>query len=313
MVESWCELYMNGERFDSEQILSVTHEDKDGSNTDYLSLRLLPNVPKPKPSTKLTFFLVNSVGEFLDCGIFYVQSVTRTKNEPLHIRATSVEFSETQKKKHSRHYKDTTLSSIVNIVGKELSNKVKFKAPNIRLKSVNQTDETYISFLNRLAKEYDALFSIKKDVIYFVSKNSDTLPKYTIYADNCSDISITHSTKTFYQSCKMKFRDRKKAEWQEVLVESGSPVLEVKCSCQSKEEARLKATNELRKRQRGTVTGNLTTLGQKIYAGTHLDLKNTYEKEDDDTYYIKSVSHRYTHAGGWVCSVDFENFKLKGK
>lgn len=313
MVESWCYLEFDGMGFDSEKIVSATFSDKAGNKSDQLSVTLIPSVPRPKPATKVTFLLANSAGEVLPCGTFYVQSVTRSKNESLRFTATSVEFSEKQKKKYSKHYKDTTLKSIVEKVSSELGHTLKFEAPDVNLKSFNQTDETHISFLDRLAKEYDILFSIKNNIVYFVSKSWDELPKYSVLANQCSSSQITRSTKTFYKSCIIRYRDRKKAKWNVVQVGTGTPVLEIKCECQSEQEARIKAQNALYKMQRGTVRGTLTTIGQKVYAGTHLDLKETFDNEDDGVYFIESASHKYTHKGGWVASLEFENFKLKKK
>jgi len=313
MVESWCYLEFDGMGFDSEKIVSATFSDKAGNKSDQLSITLIPSVPRPKPATKVTFILANSAGETLPCGTFYVQSISRSNNEALRFTATSVEFSEKQKKKYSNHYKDTTLKSVVEKIAKELGHKLKFETSDVKLKSINQTDETHISFLDRLAKEYDVLFSIKNNIIYFVSKNWDNLPKYSVFANQCSNSEIIHSTKTFYKSCIIRFRDRKKGKWIEVKVDDGSPTLEIKCDCQTKEDARIKAQNALHKMQRGTVRGNLTTIGQKAYAGTHLELKETFGNEDDGVYFIESATHKFTHRGGWITSLEFENFKLNKK
>lgn len=310
VIKSWCDLTIDGRVYFENEVMSVTFTDKAGTQSDQLSVTLLPTIARPKAGAKVTCIFYNDLGQILDCGIFYVQSSTRSNNKDLIFSATGVEFNKKQKEKISQNYENTHLKDIVELVAQRLGQELKFQTQDQLVESIYQTDETDIHFLDRLSMQYDVLFSIKSDIIYFVNKGDTALPSYVINAEKCSSISVKYSIKKQYKSCEISYYDRKIAEYVKVNIESGLPVLKVKCPCKTKEEAELKGKARLARTQRGTVSGNLTSVGQEMYAGTKLQLINTYNREDDGFYSIESASHRYNANTGWVVSVDFENFKL---
>jgi len=310
VVKSWAVITLDGVVFDQSQIVSINFYDKAGTKSDQISVEVLPNVPRPKAGTVVTLELFNDLDEYMDCGTFHLQSVTRRNNKNLSFTATGVEFNQSQKLKRSQNYQMTTLSGIVNLVSGRLGHKVKFETEDQEVESIYQTDESDVQFLDRLAQQHNVLFSIKDGVVFFVNKNIEALPLYTIDASKCSHITVKFSTKTQFKSCEVSFYDRKIAERVKVGIDKGEPVLKVNCVCKNEEEAKLKGKAKLDVAKRGTVSGDLEYFGQKIYAGTRLKLINTFENEDDDIYSIESATHRYTRGGGWTVSVQFENFKI---
>ena len=314
LIKSWCDLTIGGEVYWEDQVMSLTFIDKRGHASDSLTVNLLPNVTPPNEGDIVELVLFNDFDEVMDCGIFHVQSVSRRNNKELSFSATGVAFNEKQKKRHSQNYEKTKLSKIVKLVAKRLGHEVKFDAPDQKVQSIYQTDETDIQFLKRISSLYDVTFSIKNDVLIFIGRDKDDLNAYTVDASKCSSISIKKSTRPMYQSCTVSYYDRKLAKKIAVEIESGNPTLSVNCACKNKEEAKLKGKAKLASTQRGTIKGHFTALGQELYAGTKLELKNTYKKEDDGTYAIEQVTHRYSRSSGWIIDVEFENFKLnKGK
>jgi len=313
MVESFVVLTVDGVPLLIDDIVSLSFTDRAGVKSDHLSVDLLPDKIRPKPSSKVTLTLSNSLGQVLECGLFHVQSVTRRNNKDLSFTATGVEFNEKQKKKRSQHYSKIKLSGIVNLVAKRLGHKVKFKAPDPKIDSFNQTEETDINFLHRLADKYDCLFSIKNDVVYFVDRADESLPVFAVDVSKAQTSDIKLSTKTEYKSCKASYYDSHKAKRLSVVYGKGKPQLEIKAKGKTKEEAKLEAKCALQKAQRGTVTGSIQTIGQTLYAGTRLALVNSYNHESDDIYSIECATHSWSRSSGWVVDIEFENFKLKEK
>jgi len=313
LVRSWCDLTIDGKVYWEDEVVSVTYQDKRGDESDSLSVTLLPNVKKPHEGAVITLVLFNDLDEVQDCGMFHVQSVTRRNNKGLAFTATGVEFNDKQKKTKSHNYGTTTLSSIVKLVGGRLGHEVKFDAPDLEVESVLQTDETDIKFLKRLASLYDATFSIKNNVLIFVSRDNNALPSNRVDASKCLDIMIKSTTRPKYGSCVVSYYDRKIGEKIRVEIEEGNPTLEINCACKNEEEARLKGKAKLSATQRGTVKGNFTTIGQTLYAGTKVELFNTFKEESDGEYAIESATHTYSRGGGWTVAVQFENFKLNDK
>ena len=306
-----CDLEIGGSQlYFEDEIVSISFLDKAGNRSDQLTVELFPHIERPKAGTEVSCIFYTNLGQELDCGLFHVQSTTRHNNKKLTFIATGTEFSKKQKDKISKNYENTTLKGIVNIIAKRMGKKVKFDITNQKVKSIYQTEETDLQFLDRLAEKYDVLFSIKNDIIYFVIKHDDKLPFYRIDASQCSAISVKRSTKKQYKSCEVTFYDRAIAKEVKQKIDQGEPILKVRCSAKSKQEAKLKGKAKLATAQRGTISGHLSTVGQKLYAGTKMELFNTYNGEDDGIYAIEAVTHRYTRDTGWVMDVEFENFKL---
>lgn len=314
MVRDSVVLLVDGQEVAIENILSLSFNDRAGSKSDRVTVKVVPSFKRPKPSSKLELIFKRSVNDILtevmECGLFHIQTVTRTNNQALSFTATGVEFNSKQKTKISQHYQKTKLSNIVNIVAGRLGHKVKFKTTDIFIKSLNQTNETDINFLERLAGEYNVLFSIKNDIIYFVNKNDESLPVTPIEADKCKSISLKHSSKTYYKSCLASWWDIQDGKLKDITIGKGEPVLKMKCSSKNYEDEkaiRVKAQAKLDQSKKGIVQGSFSTSGKKIYAGTRVNLLNTYSNEDDGLYSIESCTHTWSRSGGWVCDVEIEN------
>lgn len=311
MVKSWVVVTYDGNVLNESNVVSLSFSDQAGRKSDKLDITVMPDMPRPTPDAEVTATFYNDRGQVLECGTFYVQTITRRSNKDLSFSASSVAFDAKEREKRSEHYTNTKLSSIINIVGERLGKEVRFEADDQAVSSLYQTKETDINFLDRIAQQYDVLFSIKNGMIYFVNKSSDDLPLYKIDASKCKQIMVKHSTKTKYRSCEVSYYDVMQAREQNVLVGKGDPVLQVKMSCKSEEEAELKGKAKLAVAQRGTVLGSLTMLGQAIHAGTRMALVDTYNNEDDAEYSAKSATHSFTRSGGWSTGLEFENFKIK--
>jgi phage protein D len=310
MVSSFAVLAVDGVVMDARHIISINFHDEAGSKSDTLDIEIMPNMPRPNPDAKVTLVLFNSLGQVMPCGLFHVESVTRQDNQRLTFHATGVEFNEKQLKKQSHHYSKTKLSSIVKMVGKRMGHKVKFDAPDPKIESLNQTKESDLNFLNRLAEKYDCLFSIKNDVVYFVSKSSDTLPIFTVNANKAKSSSITRR-KIRYKSCEATYYDSAKAKEKKVKVGKEPPLLKIKSKGKTDAEAKLDAKNALAKINRWSTHGQISTIGQKLYASTRLLLLNTHNYEDDGIYFIPSATHSFSRYGGWTVDLDMESFKIK--
>jgi len=273
-------------------------------------LKVFPDFAKPAPDSKMEVIFKtlqkDEVIEKLECGLFHVQAVTRTDNQALSITATGVQFNEKQKEKLSHHYVDTKLSSIVNLVADRLGHKVKFQTVDPQIKSLNQTNESDINFLERIAKDYNVLFSIKNDIIYFVNKNDDALPISKIDVSSCSSSSIKHSTKTYYKSCEASFHSVDEAKILKVTVGDGTPVIKIKSAYKDKLDAKIKAQAKLDAINKGIVKGSLSLKGKSVYAGTKVELFNTYEGEDDGVFSVESCTHNW-NSRGWTTNLEVEN------
>ncbi len=311
MVIETYTLKIDGKEIENINILHISFADAAGVKSDKLTLKVRPDFPKPKPAAKVELIFKRYKNDELitklDAGLFHVQTVTRTNNKHLSITATGVEFSAKQKEKVSFHYKETKLSNILKVVAKRLDHALKFKTDDLDIKSLNQTNETDLNFLERLAKDYNCLFSIKNDVIYFVNKDNKDLPENIVNVATCSTSTIKHSSKTYYKSCIASWHDKDLAKTITVSVFAGTPVLKIKGAYKTKQEAELKAKAKLLDTNKGIIKGSFSTRGEAIYAGTKVKLIETYKDEDNGVFSVLTCNHTYSDSTGWNVSIEVEN------
>jgi len=311
MVNDFIELTINGEFVDIENIISCSFDDSAGVKSDRVTLKMMPSFSRPAPSSKVELFFKTFKNKELltelNAGLFHLQTVTRSDNKALTITATGVEFNAKQKEKISHHYNETKLSSVIDIVAKRLGHKVKFLLDDVAVKSLNQTNETDINFLDRLAKDYNALFSIKNDFIYFINKDEDTLPVAKIDVSKCSSSSLKHSSKTFYKSCEASYHNVDTAKQTSVVVGDGEPLKKIHGAYKDEVDAKVKAEAHLKMINKGIVTGSFSLTGVNVYAGTKVELFNTYKGEDDGIYSVENCKHSWSHTNGWMTSLNIEN------
>jgi len=309
MIRDEVLIWINDELIPINNIISVVFNDMDGYKSDKLDISFLPSFKKPKPKDKIEIKFLRYEYDLLTvemfCGSFYVQSITRKNNQGLSVSATSINFHD-NKEVMSHTYVSTTLEKIIFLIAQRMGyNKVQYDMPQtLLIDYLHQDRKSDISFLSSIAEDYDVLFSIKNDVVYFVSRSSDTLPTFRINANNTKSIDIKTSYKTFYKSAKTIFRKAKIGKGITATTGDGSPILKVDFINQQNIKYKLKA--RLDKANRGITLGSLCIDGLKIYAGTKLFLSGTYGNENDNLYSIESCKHTWS-LNGWICDVNFGN------
>jgi len=286
---------------------SISFKDEANEKADELTIKITDGFIRPKYEDELELYL--GYGDDLTfCGIFKVQSSTWDKHQGITINATSVDFSNVLKQKRDITYEKLSIKDICSQIADRSGLELKSDFDDVFMTSIAQHDESDLNFLNRIARDLNAIFNIKNNTLYFMKKvkddkKSDELPKYTISADECSSLSAKHSNKTLYKSCKATWHDTKTNTTKNIIVGDGMPQLVYRSSFKNEAEAKLKADAYLQRANQRIVTGSLSTIGQIVFAGGILELTDTLE--DDGEYQIKSVNHNFS-SGGWEMTIEFE-------
>lgn len=289
-----------------ENQVSISFKDEANSKADELTLTVIDGFTRPKYEDELKLYLGYD-DELSFCGSFKVQSTTRTKNNTLSISATGVDFSNSLKEKRDITYERISVKDICSQIAKRNNLELKSDYDDITFQSLAQSNESDLHFLDRLSKEINSIFNIKNNTLIFTkkikeNKKNEELPAYIISADECTSLSIKHSNKTLYKSCKSIWHDTKENETKEVIAGSGEPCLVNKSTFKNEAEALTKATAKLEKANQGIVSGSLAKDGEIIFAGGKLNLLDTFE--DDGEFQIKSVSHEFSNS--WKINLEFE-------
>jgi len=270
--------------------LSVTDNQKD--QADQLSMAFDGKFQRPFLGDELRIYI--GWGEQLDfVGLFFVNKTTLTNNRQLSIEATGINFSASFKERRTLDY-SLNLGDVVRTIAAR--HRLDVKTDMGVGKRFEQHDESDMAFLNRLAKEYNAIFNVKNNTIYMMKK-AVQVPSITIDIDKAISSEINHESKTFYHSCKAIFHDTKLNKITSETVGSGKPVLVKQGKWLNRELAKEAAINALARANQGTSEGNISIMGKVVFAGSELNL-------DGEKYEVTRVTQSLSRT--WTTEVEFK-------
>lgn len=294
-------------------VTSISFTDNAGTDSDNISISINGgNFKRPSTNDELKLYFGYKGQSFFFAGTFKVQKTTRRRNKSLTIVATGVDFSIELNQDKSATFQSLSLKDICSNIAKAHNLKLKSDFDDCHIKNVLQTNESDLEFLERLAKDYNALFSIKNGTLIFIKNNKHNsinkdLPLFKIDVSNVENLSILHTNRVFYRSCVAKWHDTKINQPKSVIAGEDKPVINITGAYKDEAEALLKAEAKLSLVNKGIISGSFDDDGTEIYAGGNIELINTINGEDDGIYSIKSVKHKFSPTGGWTVGVEFEN------
>jgi phage protein D len=214
----------------------------------------------------------------------------------------------------------TTLKAMAEKIAKEhgLVAVVGTQLAAIVLPQFDQTEESDISFLLRVAKRYDAM--VKPAGGFLVVQKRGTsengqgqaLPLAIIEAEDCTSFSYTESSKESPGTVIAYWHAKKAAKKTQVMVGSGEPVRRLRQFYPTEEAATAAAEAEQARRKRGQVKFACVCQGNPMLgAESPLVLPSGSWREGvAGQWLVTRVEHAVDASGGYVCSLDAE---LPGK
>ena len=151
----------------------------------------------------------------------------------------------------------------------------------------------------------NCLFSRIKLFLFYFYLNS--LPNVNIDISTCSTSTLKHTSKKHYSSCTASWHIVDTAKSTSVTVGEGDPSYEMHGSFKDAKEATVKAQAKLLDLNKGTIQGSFSSRPIAIYAGTKVNLTNTYKNEDDGIYSVKSCTHTWANGKSWTVLAEIEN------
>ncbi|MDY0320433.1 MAG: contractile injection system protein, VgrG/Pvc8 family [Arcobacteraceae bacterium] len=289
----------------------ITFSDEAGDVSDEIGLVIEGTWKKPKYEDELKLWIGTKEQGLFYCGLFKVQTSKAKKGSQnqIEITATAADFSKNLKVKRSNTYEQTSIKKIAEIIAARNELELSSDFDDMYILHLEQTNESDLHFLKRIALDYNALFSIKNNKLIFKKRikenqKSDSLPRFSLAVDEFTEIEIENINKTLYNSCKAIYRDTKDNTQKSVTVGNAEPLYVIKDAFENEADAKAKAQAALQIANRGTKVGLITCTGFEIYAGGILNITGTLE--DDGEYEIKSVNHTLDE-NGWNITIDVEN------
>lgn len=150
----------------------INIKDESENLADELTLEVQGSFKKPKYEDELEVWIGTLEDELFYCGTFKVQTSTqKIGNEAsMSITATSADFSKNLKVKRNQSYEAVSVKTIVQTIGVTHNQKIVSNFEDVYVLHLEQTNESDMNFLTRIAKELNAVFVIKNDKIIFRKK-----------------------------------------------------------------------------------------------------------------------------------------------
>lgn len=224
------------------------------------------------------------------------------------------------KARRSASYSDTTLGELFRTLTKRhgFSPRVAGDLDGIAIEHVDQTDETDMGFLTRLAGRYDAVTKPYNDLYVLARRgqtktlSGQTLPEVTLSVpqDNRPgehafiEASVDRNSRVRFRGCKTTWWDGEAGK--ECIVESGAePFKRIRQRYQSDAEARAAAEGEVRRLKRESAKLRIEVPGNPVLAAEGIIvLDDTWPDYVRGRWSMDKVTARGNRREGYRCTIE---------
>ncbi|CUU77389.1 tail protein D [Campylobacter hyointestinalis subsp. hyointestinalis] len=296
-------------------LISITYDDKEGDESDEVSIIVHGIYNAPKFGDKIELYLGYS--KLYKCGSFALQTVDRDfKAHTTEIRATAVNFADTKTKvKKTRSWENTTLFGIARKIASEQGLGFKSNGEDVSIVSKLQQDMSDIDFIHSLAFDFGFLGCVKNSTL-IIGKKADTGtkssgisggPKFELDMSELYSFEISEAYRNTYKSVVIEWQESSSGEIKSLRAGSGEPSYKMRIAePKSDSEAFSRANAKLNDLLKGGVSGKCRVAGANIVCGGSVSFKNSGASDIDGRVFgIKSVSHSL-NSSGYSIEVEFE-------
>lgn len=252
----------------------------------------------------------------IEKGTFKVDEVTHSgPPDQIRLRARAADFTSDIRNRREQSWRDTTLGAVLTeIAGRNgLEPRIAPALAAIGLKSVSQSRESDIAFLQRLGREQDALATIKDGKLIFARKGAGTttggtaLPTLAIRRRSGDSHTWQRQKRDGQDGVSASWHDRAAAKRKFVTVGTEKGAKKLRKTYPDEASARRAARAEHDRLKRAPATFDIKlALGR---ADAYPDLRATvtgFKAGIDGTWLISEVTHSVDRGGGFVTSIRME-------
>lgn len=300
-----------------DRLLSITVTDDAGEKSDAVEIMLDDRdcaVELPRPGAPLIVAMGYKESFLMPMGIYTSDEITLTGwPRTITLRGKAANLGGTIKEQKSRSWDKKTLKEIVTQIASEhdLQPKVAPPLQAIKYEHLDQTDESDIHFLNRLARDHDAMATVKGSTLIMMARGKGLtvsglamiprpLTRATILTYNA-----TLANRDNWGKVEAHWHNHKTGKREVVEAGSGSPIKKLRHNYADKTEAENAAKAALEEAQRGNTTLSLTLIGDATVAAEGRILVTGIRTGIDGLWSVKSVRHTLT-GSGFTTSVEAE-------
>ena len=256
-----------------DRLLSLRITDESGLTSDSLDIKLDDRdmaIEWPTHGAELTVFLSTYLSGFLSMGMYVVDEVEHSgPPQTMTIRAKACDMRASFKAPKTRSWESVTIASLVQTIAAEhgLTAKVSDAFVSILIPHLDQTNESDLHLLARLAKEHDAIAKPVRDYLVFAPKG--TAKSFTgkgmqavkISASDIHQHRVAQTERAKFGSVVAFWHDVEKGDKQTVTVGADEPEYSLRHTYSTEAEAISAAKAKLMQLSRGTASLSLTMIG----------------------------------------------------
>ena len=303
------------------RLIRLTLAESRGDEADQLDIEIDDSDGKmnlPAKGAKIALRLGWQGWNMVDKGEFVVDEVEHAgAPDRISIRARAADMKRELRARAEHSYHDTTLDAIVRDVAQRngLQAKVDPTLADIPVAHVDQTHESDLHFLTRLAKQHDAVCTVKKGRLAFIPINSGTnaagqaLEGWTITRADGDQHRYSSSTRDAFEGVKAYWSDRVNGRRKSVVAGKKDGSLKtLKETYASEQDALAAARAERQRLERGMATFELAlAVGRpEITAQSPIKVTGWKEEIDGEDWLVKEVTHTLNDGNGWTSKAQME-------
>lgn len=294
-------------------LISLTITECRGDEADALDLVLDDSdgrLALPKKGAVLAVSM-GWIGQALvDKGTFTVDEVEHAgAPDAITVRARSASMTENMGERQEKSWHDETLGAIVRaIAGKhKLKPTVSDTLGKVRIPHIDQTHESDMAFLTRLAKRYDAVMTVKESRLLFLPIGAGTtvsgkpLPVVTIERSTGDQHRYSMRDRGNYEGVRAYWHSGQKGKRRTVIVggETANGLKTLPEIYATEGEARAAAKSELQRVERGqaTMAYSLALGRPEIRPELSVNVRGFKPEIDGTDWLVVRASHTISDAG----------------
>ncbi|AYA03988.1 hypothetical protein BEN74_15055 [Acinetobacter sp. WCHAc010034] len=303
------------------RILSVTVTDNRANEADELSIVLDDHdgaLELPKRGVRLNCRMGYLGDSLHDKGDFIVDE-TEWSGTPdqITVKASSANFKSNIKEAKSKSYHRKKFGEIAAEIAKNhsLTLVMTSNLKNIDLSHVDQTNESDLNLLTRLAKQNGAEMAVKKDrLLIFAAGSAKTasgkdLPTITLIRNSGDQFRYSEQDReSDHTGVSASYQDTGKAKREKAVSGEKGKVKHLKGTFANKEEAERASAAKMAeiKRQMAKFSINLAYGLSEISTESPIKLQGFKAEVDKLKWIVEKATHSYTKSGGLITQLDLE-------
>lgn len=279
--------------------------DNRGLQADQLDLTLVDDdgrIELPRHGAELALALGWHDSGLVDRGSYIVDEVEHAGAPDLiRIRARSANMRQQFPVKRSQSWHDTTLGSVIEAIAarQSLVPKIGATLASIRIAHTDQTNESDLNFITRLAGRFDAVGAIKSGRLIFVpagqaaTASGRSIPPVTITRADGDQHRYADADRDTYTGVIAFWNDVSGATRKQVIAGSEANAKRLRPTYATADDALHAATSEWQRIQRGIAEFSITlaTGDPRLYPETPISVRGFKPQIDARPWLLTEVTH----------------------